>query len=109
MPVQSGCKKVRGQGSLEQPSYASDGAVEGEITCAVNVDVVVLPALDLGRDEIARDAKEHRNERHIVEQRLLCFAQYGRARDRIALLVGPIDQRLDPWTAVCAVVQVWRG
>src|SRR5579864_4517475 len=97
------------RGSPSPPSYGSDGAIEREIARAMNVDVIVLPALDLGRNEIARDAKEDGDERYIIEQGLLRLAQQDLASGGIAFMVGAIDQRFELRTVVLAVVQIGRG
>src|SRR5690242_4512852 len=96
------------QGLASRPSYGADGAVEREIARAMDVDVVVFPSFDLGRNQIARDAEEDGNERHVVKQCLLRVTQQIRARDWIALMVGTIDKGLERRTVVFAVVQVRR-
>src|SRR3569623_1551058 len=85
---------------------ARDRAVEGEEARSVDVDVVADPALDLRRNEVARDAEIDRRNGGIVQQDLLGLLQQLRAQMRIAGLVRLGSQGVEFRIGIEAVVHV---
>ena len=85
-----------------------DAAIEREVTGAVDVDVIVHPALDLTRNQIARHAEIYRRDRHIVEHQLFGLLQDGGAGGGIADAIGSLDQRIIGRVAVVAVIEIAR-
>src|SRR6202789_3677598 len=80
----------------------STRAIQTQIPRAMDVDVVIHPALNDGGYEIARDLVEDGRKRHVVEHGLLGLRQQTAAFGGIARLVRGGHERVEARTVVFA-------